>query len=180
MKKLKKWQFISLIIFYPIGIIYFLVWIIYKCTSAKKKPATSYTNTQSTNNINNQMHTVPKESNTENNYEYIKFNVAGVTFKNGSQSRQTLLRKIKFRDPPFDTNNNYIELSTYEYEGEDAIAVNVNNLQIGNVPKDNVKYLIDNWDRIDRPTALDIIGGGTDSEGNKLNYGATLYIRLNK
>lgn len=30
MKKLKTWQFVLLIIFYPIGIIYFIVWLLNK------------------------------------------------------------------------------------------------------------------------------------------------------
>lgn len=38
MKKLKTWQKVLLIIFYPVGIVYFIIWLIYK---DKSKPRAS-------------------------------------------------------------------------------------------------------------------------------------------
>ena len=37
MKKLKTWQLVLLIIFYPVGIVYFIVWL----CNRKKQPATN-------------------------------------------------------------------------------------------------------------------------------------------
>lgn len=116
----------------------------------------------------------------ESFYEYLKIRVAGVTFKNGRKSRQAILRKIKFRDPPFDNNQIYINFEQYNFEGEDAIAIKANGEQIGNVPRDQIKYIMDNWDRIDKPTGIDVYGGGRDNEGYVKSFGAELTLRLFK
>jgi hypothetical protein len=84
-----------------------------------------------------------------------------------------MLRKIKFRDPPFDNNMIDLGLERYLYENEDAIAVSANGTQIGHIPKQQVGYLIENWDRIDRPTHIDVYGGG---EGGY--FGCEIIIRL--
>lgn len=115
----------------------------------------------------------PKKS----KYEFLNIKVAGVTFKNGRKSRQTILRKIKFRDPPFEHEAD-IDIRKYEFEGEPAIGIFVNSEQIGNVPKNQVQYLLDNWSRTDSITAINIYGGGKTELGESRNYGAEVTIRL--
>jgi hypothetical protein len=111
-------------------------------------------------------------------HDFFNINVAGVTFKNGDISRQTLLRKIKFQDEPFDKELE-VTISQYEYEGEPALSVNINNHQIGNIPKDKVKHILDKWDKVESISYFDVTGGGTKN-GEKLNYGAELTIKFNK
>lgn len=108
-------------------------------------------------------------------YEFIKFKVAGVTFKNGANHRQAILRKIKFRDRPFDKGDIELGLSRYEYEGNPAFAITANDQQIGNVPAEYTKYLNDNFSRILGFSHIDVYGGG---EGK--SFGAEVILKLKK
>ena len=87
-------------------------------------------------------------------YKEIEVKVAGVTFSNDDGTkRQSIIRKIKFKDKPFETTE--ITFSRYDYEGELAISVLANGVQIGNVPKEQIdefdkkwtgQYLIERYD----------------------------------
>ena len=70
-------------------------------------------------------------------YDFISFKLAGVTFKNGRKSRQSILRAIKFRDGEF-ADGVELELQPYEYEGQPAYGIFANGQQLGSVPKDMV------------------------------------------
>lgn len=108
-----------------------------------------------------------------------RFNVAGVTFKNGRKSRQTILRKIKFRDEPY-SDGLELGLSYYEYEGAPAYNVTVNNEIIGSVPADKVAYIDALMDagKIVGVTYINVYGGGKDIDGNPLSYGAEITIKI--
>lgn len=111
-------------------------------------------------------------------FEFVKIKVSGVTFKNEKgTSRQTILRKIKFNDKPFDE---YIELELrqYEYDGSPAYGVYANNLQIGNIPADKVSFISDNWKRLDGISAIDVYGGGRDENGYAISYGCKITLKL--
>lgn len=112
------------------------------------------------------------------NNDYFKFRVAGVTFSNGHKTRQTILRKIKWGDEPFD----FVEwtIEKYDYNGEPAIGVYANGEQVGNVPKEQLAFVLDNWDRIRSVYHTDIYGGGTDDNGQPLNFGCEVTLCLNK
>lgn len=104
----------------------------------------------------------------------ISFSVAGVTFDNESgklRSRQTILRKIFFSDPPFDSDYE-VRLERYLYNGDPAYYVYVGDYIIGNVPKEFVPYLENN---IDRPYVIkdfETYGGGNDK-----HYGAKMIVK---
>lgn len=115
-----------------------------------------------------------RASEVESKYEFLKFKVAGVTFKNGRKSRQTILRRMKFQDPPYNKGVD-LSLKREEYEGKPAFGVYANDEQIGFVPADLVEYVDANFSRIDQFTHIDVYGGG---EGK--NYGAEVILRLNK
>lgn len=103
----------------------------------------------------------------------ISFPVAGVTFTNESgklRSRQTILRRILFRDPPFD-GNHAVTLEKYIYENEPAYYVKVNGYIIGNVPKEFVPHVDINADRPYRIDDFQVYGG---QRGKK--FGASLKI----
>ena len=77
MKKLKAWQIVLLIIFYPVGIVYFIVWL---CKRNKKPAAASSTPYCS----------VVRDFNTK---------VVGVTFGNDDgTSRQEIIKSCKSGD----------------------------------------------------------------------------------
>jgi len=111
----------------------------------------------------------------QSDYDFLRVKVAGVTFKNGRNSRQTILRKIHFKDPPFDKGNMELTLQRYEWEGAPAFGVYVNDEQIGNIPAEHVQYVQENFSRCDGITNIDVYGGG---EGR--NYGAEIILRFRK
>ena len=101
----------------------------------------------------------------DDDYDYWKVKVAGVTFKNGRKSRQTILKKIFFRDEPFNKDECHsCTLRRGEYEPEPSFAVCVHDDIIGFIPKEKVQYFYDNFYRCDGITAIrvfsehDIIG----------------------
>ena len=112
-------------------------------------------------------------------YEYLRIKLAGVTFKNGRKSRQTILRAIKFRDGEFSEGVD-LELQPYEWEGQPAYGVYANGQQIGSVPADMVGYISENFGRIVDFSAIEVYGGGRDEEGHVKNFGCEIVLRLNK
>ena len=112
-------------------------------------------------------------------YEYLRIKLAGVTFKNGRKSRQSILRAIKFRDGDF-SEGVELELQPYEWEGQPAYGVYANGQQIGSVPADMVGYISENFGRIVDFSAIDVYGGGRDEEGQVKNFGCEVVLRLNK
>lgn len=99
------------------------------------------------------------------------FSVSGVTFSNESgkiRSRQTILRRILFCDPPFDCDH-VVTIEKYTYEGETAFYVKVNDYIIGNVPKEFIPYVDFNFDRPYKIEDFQVYGG---QKGK--NFGASL------
>lgn len=106
-------------------------------------------------------------------FEFLSVKVAGVTFKNGRKSRQTNLRKIHFKDEPFNKGTMELTLQREEWEGKPAFGVYVNGDQIGNIPAEYVSYVNDNFSRLDGIVNMEVYGGG---EGR--NYGAEITLRF--
>lgn len=113
------------------------------------------------------------------NFKFTKyeFNLAGVTFKNNKgKSRQALLRKLNFHDEPFVGRVNF-SLHKYKYNNEVAVRVLANGEDIGNVPRDNLNYVINNFDNIFDIQVL-VVGGGESIEGEKINYGGKVLLGI--
>ncbi len=110
--------------------------------------------------------------------DYFSFRVAGVTFSNGRKTRQAMLRKIKWGDEPFEIVDWTIE--KYDFEGSPAVGVYANGEQIGNVPKEHLSFVLDNWDRIRSVYHAEVYGGGQDEEGSAINFGCEITLALNK
>lgn len=106
-------------------------------------------------------------------FEFLSVKVAGVTFKNGRKSRQTILRKIHFKDEPFNKGTMELTLQREKWEGKPAFGVYVNGDQIGNIPAEYVSYVNDNFSRLDGIVNMEVYGGG---EGR--NYGAEITLRF--
>lgn len=106
-------------------------------------------------------------------FDFLKTKVAGVTFKNGRRSRQTILRKIYWKEEPFDKGNMEMMVERGEWEGKPAFGVFVNGEQIGSVPAEHVQFVADNFSRLDGITHIEVYGGG---EGR--NYGAEITLRF--
>ena len=94
-------------------------------------------------------------------YKEIEFNVAGVSFKNGRKSRQSIIRAIKWKDAPFDKVD--ITFQRYDFEGNMVIGVYANNEQIGNVPADLVQEFDKKWTGRYIIESYDVLGSGKET-----------------
>ncbi len=98
------------------------------------------------------------------------FPIVGVTFKNDDGTeRQKLLRKIFFKDAPFDIEQNVI-LERYLWKDSPAYYVKVNDYVVGNIASDLVWYFEENSDRPYIIEYIKVYGGG-----NGINYGAEIH-----
>lgn len=111
---------------------------------------------------------------TESPYEFIRTKIAGVTFKDGRKSRQTILRRLYWKDAPFDKEEAEVVLDRGEYEGKPAFAVLLNGEIAGYVPAEHAQFLEDNFDRCDGVTHIEAYCGASDI------YGAEITIRFRK
>lgn len=107
-------------------------------------------------------------------YEFIRTKIAGVTFKDGRKSRQTILRRLYWKDEPFDKNAAEVTLERGEYEGKPAFAVMLNGEKAGYVPAEHAQFVEDNFDRCDGVTNIEAYHGKDDI------YGAEIIIRFRK
>lgn len=112
---------------------------------------------------------------TQSGFDFLRTKVAGVTFKNGRRSRQTILRAMHFHDAPFDKGDMELTVERGEFEGKPAFGVFVNGEQIGNIPAEHAPFVEENFSRLDGITHIDVYGGG---EGR--NYGAEITLRFRK
>ena len=110
----------------------------------------------------------------ESPYEFLKTKIAGVTFSDGHKQRQTILRRLYWKDEPFDKNEAELELQREEFEGEPAFAVIINGRKAGYVPKENVQYIVDNYSRCDGIVNIRAYHGKNDI------YGAEITIRFRR
>lgn len=110
----------------------------------------------------------------ESPYEFVNTKIVGVTFKDGRKNRQTVLRRLHWKDEPFDKNEAEVILDREEYEGKPAYAVLLNGEKAGYVPAELAQYIADNSDRCDGVTHIDTYCGHDDI------YGAKIVIRFRK
>ena len=111
-------------------------------------------------------------------YNFVNFSVAGVTFKNDDGSdRQTILRHIHFQDAPYVTDGSAdVEIRHFEYQGNPAFRVLVNGYQIGNVPRNKISDVQNAVDHGAEVSGFRVTGGGSVN-GEKINYGCDIALR---
>lgn len=180
MKKLKTWQIVLLVIFYPVGICV-LIYRIWKKYDLKKKQAADEQARREREKQEAEEYRARIASDLASR-EKITFKVVGVTFKNeDGKSRQTILRKINFSEPPFkDDDELNADIIRTSYEGNPAFCVYVNNLQIGNIGKEDIPFFVERFGDFLGITSIDVYGGGTDDEGHPIHYGAKIDCEFRK
>lgn len=110
--------------------------------------------------------------------------VAGVTFKNGRRSRQTILRQIYWKDEPYQrvNKNKCIDLVATTYNDEPAVEVWVhhkqNREQIGYIPKEMAPFFHQNLYRLNSCEDFEVYGGGIDSDGERHSFGCRFTAKL--
>lgn len=98
------------------------------------------------------------------------FKVAGVTF----QGRQELLKKLKSDKATGKVLN--VQLEEYEFEGEPAIKVLVNKLNVGNLHREDVAFVKENQERV--LGINDFTIGEHYDESNKVSYNAKVKLLI--
>lgn len=140
-----------------IGVLFLAVAALIQFLGQRKTPTSRSTNTTS-----------PAPN--KDSLSHIDVKLAGVTFDNEDGTpRQSILRKIRFNDPPFDARPQ-LTSEKYDYNGELAIAIKANGVQIGNIPRD-VVALIGNKFLIDSLMTIKVYGG---QDGK--SFGATVDV----
>lgn len=149
MKKLKTWQIVLLVIFYPVGI---CVWI-YRAVkrsqlkkareaeqaalSARREAERAEREKFEAVRAQISRHRSERREWLDANCDYVSFKLVGVTFNNDDgvgRNRQDILREIE-EDGELD-NFSY---DTYDYEGNTAVGVYYNGEQIGNIAQTDLK-----------------------------------------
>lgn len=114
------------------------------------------------------------EAQQDSSYDFLRTKIAGVTFKDGRKSRQTIIRRLYWKDEPFDKNEAEVVLERGEYEGKPAFAVILNGQKAGYVPAEHVQFIEENFARCDGVTHIEAYCGANDI------YGAEIIIRFRK
>lgn len=114
------------------------------------------------------------EAQQDSSYEFLRTKIAGVTFKDGRKSCQTIIRRLYWKDEPFDKNEAEVVLERGEYEGKPAFAVILNGQKAGYVPAEHVQFIEENFARCDGVTHIEAYCGANDI------YGAEIIIRFRK
>lgn len=179
-EKLKTWQIVLLVIFYPIGI---CVWIyrVWKKNKLKRDAAAAAAARREAKEREDAARLEAWRAERAAR-ETLKFKVVGVTFKNeDGKSRQTLLRKLHFGDAPFNSDEGVdITIERGEYQGEPAFSVFAEGHQVGNISKDDVPFFVRRWSDFVGVTSAEVYGGGTDDEGHSINYGMKINCEFRK
>ena len=110
----------------------------------------------------------------ETPYIFLRFKVAGVTFKNGRKTRQAILRAFKWGDETPET----VDFELYEYEGRPAVYVKINDQVVGNIPSDTTEKFLE-YEKLYKRDNIhcDIYGGSKLDDGSRTNYGCEIIIR---
>ena len=111
----------------------------------------------------------------------VTFRVAGTTFDNSDgTSRQDILRHMKFGDPPWadDPEDLAVTIEEETFDGELALAVFINDYQVGFVPKNYIQKVEQARKSVATCYVSDvkITGGGTAADGRELSYGCSITL----
>lgn len=108
----------------------------------------------------------------DKNIGYMTFRVAGVTYNNDDgTSRQEIIAQIK-KNKDHNSTENKLDLKEYSYEGKPALAVFIDGQQVGNVPANNVDYLLKQIENDRLVSAkLEFLGGGNLTYGIEITLG---------
>lgn len=185
MKNLKAWQVVLLVIFYPIGICVLIYRIWKKNKLKQEREAAALARQEAVEREEagkraEEERRLAKIREEMRLYEDITFKIVGVTYKNpDGHSRQTILRKLKHGDYPFNSGNIDLEFTEYEFEGEPAVGVFLAGEQVGNIAKDDLSRFLSRKDKFVECTMYDVVGGGKQ-DGERLNYGLRLTLRFKR
>ncbi len=167
MKKLKAWQIVLLVIFYPIGICV-LIYRIWKKNELKKAEESRRAEAAKRKADSDARYAAAIERERkereyrEQHCDYIAFKLVGVSFNNDDglcRNRQTILREINRNEDEVEIS--YFSYDVYDYEGEKAVGVYYNGEQIGNIAREDLEQFLPRADRFYRFVDYEIIEGSS-------------------
>lgn len=112
-------------------------------------------------------------------HAFVNFRISGVTYNNDDgMSRQELLRRIKFSEPPFENGDSLnVSLKPSTFKGSLCIECRVNGILIGHVPKDKVESVAQAIEKEGACVSGFRITGGGKIRGEPINYGVEMAVR---
>lgn len=178
MKKLKTWQIVLLVIFYPVGICV-LIYRLWKKSKLKNEAAEAerLRAEERARQEAERAEALRREGAYRATVNREIFRVVGVTFKNpGGRSRQTILREIKREEPlPF-----HFSLKKYDYEGKPAVGVFYGEEQVGNISTGDLKRALSQIERFDKVESYDVTGGFKMDDGESASFGLDIAVYFKK
>lgn len=185
MKKLKTWQIVLLVIFYPVGFCV-LIYRLYKKhqIKARAKLLQSEREQQAAEREEQRRREAAERAELRHQREAYRatvnreiFRVVGVTFKNkDGRDRQALLRKIKREQSPEED----FTLREFEYKGERAVGVYFRGEQVGSIAREDLHKALAQIDRFDKVDVYEVTGGFEREDGERANYGLDIAVYFKK
>lgn len=156
MKKLKGWQIALLVIFYPVGIVYLLVWLVNRSKTNTDAPATQGKNAVKASDLR-----VLRDFRTK---------IVGVTFGNADgSSRQKIIANCK-------VGQGVVFRPMNDPQHPESIGVfTENGQQLGHLAADLARDMRDKYPQNPMRAEIASITGGGD-----YNYGCSIHITIYK
>lgn len=160
MRKLKTWEVVLLVIFYPIGICVLIYRIIRKNQlEQKREAAQAAIAIEAQRKAEADREALKKSGASAVGLERELFRVVGVTFDNpDGRNRQEILNKIKFGEP----SAALFTLRPYEYKGESAVGVFFMDEQAGSIGRKDLPRILPKMNRFQGVEAYHVVGGFYD------------------
>lgn len=165
MKKLKVWQIVLLVIFYPVGICVLIYRLVKK--SRLKREAEEAERTAAAERERREAEARKRREAEEArraSLERVIYKVVGVTFDNDdgpARNRQEILREIEEECP----RPSAFSLEVYDYESSPAVGVFYNGEQVGNISRSELPALLPRMERYAGFSDFAVTGGGDVKRG---------------
>mgnify|MGYP006907951152 CR=1 FL=1 len=174
MKKLKTWQIVLLVIFYPVGICVWIYRAVRKSRLKKERIEAEQTRREAREReaaerrarVLAHEEAIRREMETRDVREY---KIVGVTFANDEapyRNRQVILRELDDDGAPASA----LSLGVYDYEGSPAVGLYYNGEQVGNISRSDLKEILPLMERYERIRFYEILGG------DGMNYGIVITV----
>lgn len=160
MKKLKAWQIVLLVIFYPVGICVLIYRLVKgarlkrEAEEAQRAAAEEKARRAAADRERRERGEARRAS-----LDRRIFRVVGVTFDNDdgpARNRQDILREIAAEEP----HPRAFSLEVYDFEGEPAVGVFYHGEQVGNIAKGDLPVVLPLMERYAGFSDFAITGGG--------------------
>jgi len=160
MRKLKTWEIVLLVIFYPVGICVLIYRLVKKSKLKREREETERAAAEERERkAAADRERREREEARRASLDRRIYRVVGVTFDNDdgpARNRQEILREIAAEEP----HPRAFSLEVYDFEGEPAVGVFYHGEQVGNIAKKDLPVVLPLMDRYAGLSDFAITGGG--------------------